>query len=485
MTRRLLSVLIILLTGCAHLPHTPFDARETVPAAALVSDFDLMRSALEQAHPGLYDFTVKTEMDALFVSIRAELTHGMTESDFLRRIAPLNGAIGCGHTAILPSVAMRTYLMENAGLFPCDVRIAGGDMFVFRCYVPRHEDLKGKKIVSINGTPADDLIEQFNEVLPTDGRNVTHQYKLLDGRMRYYYAAFIGMPGAFAITLADDHRDSSLSMTVTLPAMAESALRTHTDYVSPDSDDRDLLTFDIQEDASTAVMTIRSFGGSEDYMPFLENSFKELRDKTIDNLIVDLRDNGGGEDEYGAALAAYLLDQPFRYYRSLDVKTDHIDFQRYTDLTRSDIHEMQSMIVKSDDGWYHVGLEHHPCLSQITPREPGFRGKVLVLIDGGSFSATSEVAAILQEHHRAEFIGEETGGRCSGNNSGYMTILTLPETGIRVVLPFVRYVLEVDGCDHPDRGVFPDYFVEPSIDDVINGIDRVMMEAEGMLKIEN
>lgn len=485
MIRKLLVPVIILLTGCAHRHAPPFEPARSFPADTLTADFDLMRSALEDAHPGLYDFTSEPEMDAFFDSMRAELNHDMTEPEFLRLIAPLNGKIGCGHTAILPSVPMRRHISESAGIFPCDVRMADGRMHIYRCYAPDRQNLAGTEILAINGIQTPDLIRHLTEVLPTDGRNTTFPFVRIDTLMRYFYAAFIGMPRTFDVTVALPDADGATPQTVSLPAMSEAAIKTHPDYADPDSDETDPLTLDIRKDISTAVMTIRTFGESDAYMPFLADSFTKIRDAGIQNLILDLRGNGGGEDEYGAALAAYLLDKPFPYYRSLTARPARIDFRRYTDLTRSDLREMRGMVVQGEDGWMHVSPEHHPCLSEIEPREPGFRGRVRVLIDGGSFSATSEVAAILQQHKRAEFIGEETGGRCTGNNSGYMSVLTLPGTGIRVILPFLKYTLAVDAPAHPDRGVFPDYFVESSIDDEMNGIDRVMMEAEEIGKVEN
>ena len=52
---------------------------------------------------------------------------------------------------------------------------------------------------------------------------------------------------------------------------------------------------------------------------------------------------------------------------------------------------------------------------------------------GGSFSTTCEFLSTLHHHHRATFIGEETGGGYYGNTSGMSLPLVLPNS--KIVMP--------------------------------------------------
>src|SRR5947209_5402733 len=51
-------------------------------AAQLQADFDLMRHALEEAHPGLYRYSTKAQMDRQFDAERAKLSRPMNKSQF-------------------------------------------------------------------------------------------------------------------------------------------------------------------------------------------------------------------------------------------------------------------------------------------------------------------------------------------------------------------------------------------------------------------
>jgi C-terminal processing protease CtpA/Prc len=93
------------------------------------------------------------------------------------------------------------------------------------------------------------------------------------------------------------------------------------------------------------------------------------------------------------------------------------------------------------------------------PRAPVFTGRLWILIDGGTFSTAAEFCSVARSLKRGTFIGEETGGTYEGNTSGTFAILTLPHTGIRAIVPLVRYRLAVTPPAHPGRGIIPDYAV--------------------------
>jgi C-terminal processing protease CtpA/Prc len=103
-------------------------------------------------------------------------------------------------------------------------------------------------------------------------------------------------------------------------------------------------------------------------------------------------------------------------------------------------------------------------------RPDRFGGKVYLLIDGGSGSSTSEFAAVAHYNGRATAIGEETGGTYYGNNSGTMPTLTLPNSGVMVVVPLFQFVMAVSGVPN-DRGIMPDHPVTPTVADFVSGVD--------------
>ena len=80
---------------------------------------------------------------------------------------------------------------------------------------------------------------------------------------------------------------------------------------------------------------------------------------------------------------------------------------------------------KNTEGKYFYATSESKPLS-IKPQ--AFQGKVYVLINGGSFSASCILSSNLQGSKRAVFVGEETGGTYNGTVAGRMPLLELPNS---------------------------------------------------------
>jgi len=82
-------------------------------AAQLQEDSQLLRTALEEAHGGLYYYTSKKELDRQFNSIKEKLTRPMTELEFYSLVLPLIANINDGHTGLRSSKAWDDYYQKN------------------------------------------------------------------------------------------------------------------------------------------------------------------------------------------------------------------------------------------------------------------------------------------------------------------------------------------------------------------------------------
>jgi C-terminal processing protease CtpA/Prc len=226
-----------------------------------------------------------------------------------------------------------------------------------------------------------------------------------------------------------------------------------------------------------AILTIRTFASGPyrttqiSFPYFLKKTFRELSEKNIPYLVIDLRDNGGGEDLWGRLLFSYLMDKPFMYYNFLEVNRTTFSFLDHTDAP--DIAKMLTKRTKKNErGTYDILV--HPNLGEQKPLKPTFQGKVYVLINGRSFSGSGETTSLMHYHKKAVFVGEECGAGYYGNTSGIMPTLTLPHTKLRIRIPMVRYHMAVSGYDYPDRGIIPEYPFSRSLEDHLKGEDTEM-----------
>lgn len=123
--------------------------------------------------------------------------------------------------------------------------------------------------------------------------------------------------------------------------------------------------------------------------------------------------------------------------------------------------------------------------SDVGPQHPYrgryFRGQVVLLVDGGTFSAASNLAASLRAQRRVTIIGQETDGAEAGTNGGTIPELALPQTHLVLHLPHFQVLT---ACAHPQlgRGVRPDYEVVPTPQQVAAHTDAVLAQLPALVR---
>jgi C-terminal processing protease CtpA/Prc len=224
-----------------------------------------------------------------------------------------------------------------------------------------------------------------------------------------------------------------------------------------------------------AVLKINHFGGqveSEDQPKktlheFYKEAFTAFKTKGTKTLILDLRNNGGGAGDLGRLLLSYLVSEPFKYYDDLVLNAREFSFLKDTNKAKA---FEADRVERQPNGKYRLMKDPNWGVQQ--PSLPTFAGKVLILINGGSFSTTSEFLSQAHFHKRATFIGEESGGGYYGNSSGVMATVALPHSKLTVRVPLVTYYMAVSGYKDAARGVIPDCPVRYSIEELLEGTDK-------------
>ncbi|NIM59886.1 MAG: hypothetical protein GTO16_13260 [Candidatus Aminicenantes bacterium] len=453
-----------------------FNSEKKFTAKQLKDDFELLRNALEEGHGGLYRYTSKEELDRQFESIFKNLDQPLTEIEFLRLLFPLIANINDGHTGINPSTALRSYLENEPILLPFKIKFIDEKAYLHRNYSQDEDLALGGEVISINGRPISEVLERMLAVLSSDGHIQTSKYRRLESTVFLWelYNLLFGKTTSYSITYKS--QDNNELKKIEVKGLRRKELTNIFTERYPDAAKiPPPIELDYREDI--AILTIRTFGGGSyqrakiSYPGFMKKSFREFEEKDIKALIIDLRNNGGGADLFGKILFAYLTDKPFKYYKHLRVKKKEFLFLEHTDVPPKERKLPDNRLKENDSGTY--DLLGHPNQGIQNPIKPTFKGKVYVLINGASFSTSGECTSLIHFHKKAKFVGEECGAGYYGNTSGFMPKLTLPNTGIQVRIPLVKYSMAVSGYA-PDRGINPDYPVVPRIEDVLNEKDTEM-----------
>ena len=117
-----------------------------------VVDLDGLMEAFEDAFPGLYDYTTKDEFDAFLARKKATIGETISVGDFEVIVRSVISKVRDSHTSIISKMKMKGVTMPTSVLLGW----FNDTLQVWRT-VPKYKNYLGKKVVSVNGIPADSL----------------------------------------------------------------------------------------------------------------------------------------------------------------------------------------------------------------------------------------------------------------------------------------------------------------------------------------
>ncbi|WP_143307071.1 S41 family peptidase [Chitinophaga vietnamensis] len=454
------------------------------PLQALQEDFTTMRKALEKTHPGLYRYHSKANIDRTMDSLYATLYADMPFYEWYNTCAWLTAYIGCAHTAAFPPAGFGAYYQQHGKFFPFNTHWIGDSVYISLNCTSDTTVKVFDRLLAIDGRNILDIRERLLSYMPGDGytKNVKVQkFNLGQFMMQYYWN--IGRPDSFRVTYANDKGHVH---TITVPAATVAELGK---WVTGNPVNQWLLKtytprgelnrqkpwrLELVDSLRAAVLTINTFGSVSkmNMGRFLDESMRTLQEKNIRHLVIDVRNNNGGADTLGVLLFTHLIHQPSRYYlRQHTIVDGSTEYMPYIDLEEEEKKQVNEELIPEPDGTFTIKAAMAAGVAQQQPAANAFNGKVYVLMNGASYSTTSEFLAALKANKVATLIGEETPGAYAGGNGGTFLHMPLPHTRVELNIPMVYYDNYTTPPLTPGRGVMPDIAVPDDIRMIRTGKD--------------
>ncbi|SHN29794.1 S41 family peptidase [Chitinophaga sp. CF418] len=408
---------------------------------SLKADLQLLKTKLETIHPALYAYTSQVRMEQLFDSCYQQLNDDTDDRQFYGIIKVLLSAVRDGHLSSGASPRFSQVIHSGNTYIPLITYFKGDSIFIINSI--DNKIPAGSRLVSINSHPATAIRQKLYDYLMSDGYSTSKQALILNQIFYFYYYLAYGYSAGFTVEYISPSGESA---TVALPASEEKTINA----LKTPEEEQPLLSATFTED-HICILGIRTFNAADlqqsrlNYPAFLEKTFRKIKQDGVQKLIIDLRDNGGGRDEYGVMLYAYLTKQAFRYYRYLEKDKKK--------------------------------LSGRPGLGKQQPAKLSYNGNLWVLTGGYTFSAAAEFCSVVYSNHRGTFIGQETGGAYEGNHSGQLIQFELPSSKVTVWIPTTQYVMDVIPAKYPGHGIIPHLQVQASVSEYLRHEDRVLQEA--------
>jgi hypothetical protein len=215
-----------------------------------------------------------------------------------------------------------------------------------------------------------------------------------------------------------------------------------------------------------------SYNSCQDYSgfkKFLKQTFKEIEDKNITKLIIDIRENGGGDSGLNDLLLAYITETSYRQSSGRFWKVSEEAKAAYQ------ANPLYEKNLGQDFMKEYVESENQSIIENvqeelIKPQKPKnyFNQKTCFLIGPNTFSSANFLADAVKTYNLSTLIGLATGEYT--NDFGELLEFTLPNSGNSI---FVSSAYDIGANGNPNlfEPVYPD--IQTTEDALLYALDWI------------
>lgn len=403
--------------------------------AKQLQDFNIFKETVLAYHAGLYVYndtlTIQKRLDEMEQKMGAKMH---TPLEILALYTKFNASIQCIHsfTAYKKyNLLAKQFIAFNSLLYYCN-----NELFVTKNYTSKEVTLqKNDQIILLNNEEIKNIKDSLVEYVATDGNNLTYKELSLRNRFFRFYALY--RPTTEQVNITCVRGKDTLSASFPLSAIVVELPKT----VKKSRNIPFVVSYN-QVKNYARIQLPNPLPGTREYKRQLRHVFEKVTKLGITQLVIDLRNNGGGKAQ--GTLLNYLVDTAVLYETRVSCSFKNAPHKKY--------------FYKRFDEQHLISFFNFSGEKNIKPNYL-YDGKIIVLINGKTGSAASNCSAILKQWSNAVIFGEESGGGYLMCNTGG-PMLRLPNSKLIIPIRTINIYNNVTKCDD-HSGVTPDIYVSP------------------------
>lgn len=456
-------------------PSAPADSAG-LPADVIRADFDALYAGLQASHYDLYARRPRAQYEALYHRMRADIDGPLPATEVWRRFQAFVAYGNVAHARIdPPATAWEAFRQAGGKAFPLFLRVVDGKVRVASDMTGMPGIALGDEVLSIDREPALRWLRPARALVSADNDYLAHAQLETQLPLLVWLSGDHAMSWAVVLRKPDGRRIAAV-----VPAQDrtgfEAAAKKRTNAFELDWNTREARVLD----DGTAYLRPGPFYDNRPqatdpwdagpFTAFIDEAFATFIEQRATRLLIDLRDNPGGDNSFSDRLIAWFANRPFRFCKRFDIK-----------VSQAAIAANRKRVESANGGGDSIS---HKLAAAYAGREPGahvdfpipwvsprdgrrYEGEVYVLVNRHSYSNSVLVAAMVQDFGFGTILGEETADLAS--TYGALETFTLAGTGLEVRFPKAR--IERPSGDPSARGVIPDVAIAtpllPARDDIV------------------
>ncbi|MGD9387338.1 MAG: S41 family peptidase [Gammaproteobacteria bacterium] len=443
-------------------------AEDRFSPEAVQADFRYLYETLRAAHVDLYVYRSREAYERYYQELMGSIDGPMSRLEVARLFIPFLAFGQVGHAKIdFPVPDYFNYATSGGTLLPLDIRVIEGRVFITHNYSTDPALAPGSELLAINGRTAPDWLDHVGRYVSAERPYMVHaQLEAMFPRLVWLAE---GQVETFDVVVRSP-RGAEIAVTVDavplIPVEEQKGDRERAQH----SRKAELLGDGVAYLRPGPFYAAGEGETLETFEAFIDEAFAQFIAADAADLIIDLRNNPGGDNSFSDPMIAWFADEPFRFASRFVVKASAATREVLAGLAEQypgGISEQMLAAMQRHEDGETFDFE----IPEVAPRDAGFSGRVWALVNRHSYSNATTVAAIIQDYGFGTLLGEETADLPTSYASSAR--FSLPETGIAVTYP-KAYFVRPNG-DEALRGVVPDESLAFPL--VTSGADPVLEEA--------
>ena len=395
-----------------------------------IEDVDSLVYMLCEVHPNVFSMVTPTKFLMQVNAIKQSFRDSLTTLELYQKVAPLVASVGDGHTSL--TFPFNDVFRKETPRFPLMVSVNSNDSTITTrgalFGVP-----EGVKIVSINGIGSKEIIQSMMKYV--SGERTFFKLTCVNSDFLAWFH-MLYRANEYKI----EYLENGKLTTKRLRSVSVIEKRNEMSKGLKEVEINNSVHYDILN-KKAALMNIPSFRSANDIAKVCQTMVADLNRKRIENLIIDVRDNGGGTSMAVDTLLTYIANKPFMQYEKV--------WAKITPTT-------QTMTRRPYNKGCFFGVNEEK-IQPISDETKRFKGKVWVLMNHHTFSAAASFVWTIKAFKIGTLVGEEAGGM----NVAYGDVVSyaLPHSKLHLGISFKRFWLY--GADETNiHGALPDILAE-------------------------
>jgi hypothetical protein len=385
---------------------TPYGRLKLAEARADTQDFF---ATLERVHAALFarvteqDYRRMKEQTLAGLDARADQDGRVSIEDLAYLLRYAAAFIRDGHTELGYGARPYQELLDGRRFPPFRFEYENG-----RFYITGAQDasLAGLELVAVNAAPVAEFLRPALDRIA--GETLTWRATRLAGAQDFWmwFTNLAGKAGGCCQLKLRDANGAESSRLLEPVAITEyGKIRATAVRKTPPRKGTEVRFFD---SGKVAQFIYPAFASSDGERKKIDDVFRQIRETKSQDVIVDLRGNGGGEVAMGSLIFSYLSAKPVKQFNGGKIRISPESLQYM--LGGILLARQGDLITATDTDAIAVDFARGFAAMNEVPKQPSpFSGRVWLLVDHRTFSAANIFSVAFRDFKIGTILGYETG----------------------------------------------------------------------------